>query len=150
MTDKQWFQLVAPPIGGLGFFVLALVLARATGDLNRYTWKALLASGGLISYVVYLTFWQDEIKNAWGEAPYLVILGLLSSTIVPIGLFYWIWRVQMGAKAERAALGSISETAAVRIASTSSKVFSLVVLLWGIANLLGLLVAIVHALLQRR
>ncbi len=45
MTDKQEFQLLAPLIVGLGFFGLSLLLARTTGDLNRYTWKALLACG---------------------------------------------------------------------------------------------------------
>jgi hypothetical protein len=101
MTDKQDFQLVAPLIGGGGCFILCLLWTRMTGDLNRYTWKALLACGGLLAYALYLTFWQNELKELWHSAPSVLVFGLLLSLAVPCGLFYWVWRVQVAAKAKR-------------------------------------------------
>jgi hypothetical protein len=145
VTDRQWIQLVAPPIVGLGFFLLVVIFMRGTGDLNRYSWKALLASAGLLTYAGYLTLWQTEIKNAWYVAPFLVIIGLFATLIIPIGLFYWIWRVQIGAKTE----GLVSTANPTRSVSVGRKVFRLIVLIWGIANLLGLLAASISAYFRR-
>lgn len=101
MTDKQEFQLIAPLIAGGGCFILLLVLTRMTGDLNRCTWKALLASGGLLAYTLYLTFWQNEIRSLWHSSAVVLVFGLLLSLLIPFGLFYWIWRVQVAAKAQK-------------------------------------------------
>jgi hypothetical protein len=101
MTSKQEFQLVAPLIGGIGFFILALVWMGITGNLNRYTWKALLASGGLVAYALYLTCWQNELKELWHSVPLVLVSIVVLSLSIPCGLFYWIWRVQIEAKAEQ-------------------------------------------------
>ena len=101
LTDKQEMQLVAPLFGGAGFFVLSLLWFLATSNLNRYTWKALLACAGLVAYALYLTVWQNEIREVWRWSRLLVMFGILLSAIIPFGLFYWIWRVQVGAKIEK-------------------------------------------------
>jgi hypothetical protein len=102
LTDQQEMQLVAPLGGGAGFFVLSLFWFLATSNLNRYTWKALLACAGLVTYALYFMVWQNEIREVWQWSRLLVIFGILLSAIIPFGLFYWIWRVQVGAKMERA------------------------------------------------
>lgn len=130
MTDKQEFQLIAPLVAGGGCFVLLLLFTRMTGDLNRYTWKALLASGGLLAYALYLTFWQNEIKQLWSSFPLVLVFGLLLSLMFPCGLFYWIWNVQIAAKAERVA---VEATGAVEIAKTeppSTRLFRSAVFMW--------------------
>jgi ATP/ADP translocase len=101
MTSKQEFQLIAPLIAGLGFFILASVWIGITGNLNRYTWKALLASAGLFAYALYLTVWQNELKELWHSVPLVLVAILVLSLGLPCGLFYWIWRVQVAAKAEQ-------------------------------------------------
>jgi hypothetical protein len=101
MTSKQEFQLIVPLIAGVGFFILALVWTGITGDLNRYTWKALLASGGLVAYALYLTVWQHELKELWHSVPLVFVSILLLSLVIPCGLFYWIWRIQIAAKAQQ-------------------------------------------------
>lgn len=149
MTDKQLFQLVVPLLGGAGCFILLLLGTRVTGDLNRYTWKALLASAGLLTYAVYLTFWQDEIKQMWWSRPVVLVFGLLLSLTVPCGLFYWIWRVQVEAKAERVALATGSAVTIAKTHSSSAKLFRSAMLAWGIINSLGLLMAIISAFFRK-
>lgn len=63
---------------------------------------------GLLAYALYLTFWQNEIKYLWYSSPLILVFGLLLSLLVPSGLFYWIWRVQVAARAEKVALESRS------------------------------------------
>jgi hypothetical protein len=145
MTDRQLMQLIAPLVIGGVFFVLVSIVWRGIGDLNRYTWKALLASAGLIAYALYLTMWQDEVKSLWHSFPLILAFGLLLSLIIPCGLFYWIWRVQLAAKAERDPAGSES----TKVDPGSTKLFKGVVLVWGVANTLGLLIAIIHSFLRR-
>jgi hypothetical protein len=144
MTDKQVFQLIAPIVVGFGFFLLALLLGRTTGDLNRYTWKALLASGGLLAYALYLTFWQNEMKELWAFSPALLVLGLLFSLLFPAWLFYWIWTVQTAARAEQVIIVKPNHPSG----SPSAKIFRSVFLVWGVVNLLGLLIAIVRVFLK--
>lgn len=145
MTDTQLFQLVVPLVCGGGFFMLLLIGTRVTGDLNRYTWKALLASAGLLTYAAYLTFWQDEIVQMWLSRPLVLVFGLLLSLTLPCGLFFWIWRVQVEAKAERVAVKAGSAVKTVQTHSSSAKLFQSAMLAWGIINLVGLLIAIVNA-----
>ncbi|HYL82633.1 MAG TPA: hypothetical protein VE263_00235 [Candidatus Angelobacter sp.] len=145
MTDKQEMQLVAPLILSGVFFILLSLIWRGIGDLNRYTWKALLASAGLIAYALYLTMWQNEIIVLWNSFPLVVVFGALLSLIVPCGLFYWIWRVQVAAKAEKTPAASES----IKTGTSSRRLFNGVVLAWGVVNLLGLLIAIIHAFLRR-
>jgi len=145
MTDKQEMQLIAPlAISGV-FFIIVSLTWRGLGDFNRYTWKALLASAGLVSYALYLTMWQDEIINAWHSVPLIVVFAALLSLIVPGGLFYWILRVQVAAKAETAAMPSDS----IRTMRSSTRLFRGVVLVWSAANLLGLLAAIIHSYFRK-
>lgn len=145
MTDKQWIQLVAPLVIGCVFLVLVSLVWRGIGDLNRYTWKALLASAGLIAYALYLTMWQDEIRGLWHSFPVIILFGGLLSLIVPCSLFHWIWRVQVTARAER--IPAPPED--MRPMSSSRRVFRGVVLVWGTLNLLGLLIAIIHSFLRK-
>lgn len=145
MTDKQEMQLVAPLILSGVFFILVSLIWHGMGDLNRYTWKTLLASAGLIAYALYLTMWQDEIIGLWNSFPFIVVFGTLLSLIVPCGLFYWIWRVQVAAKVE-----SIQAApAATKPVSSSTRLIRGLVLVWGCVNLLGLLIAIILSLFRR-
>jgi hypothetical protein len=146
ITNKQEFQLLLPLIGGLGFVVMCVLLFRGTGDLNRYTFKALIASGGLLAYALYLTVWQNELKYVWSMWPLVLIFGLFMSLIVPIGLFYWIWRVQVSAKVSGALIAPPNAPAL----SPFTKLFRAAVLIWGMINLIGLLVAIIRLIENKR
>ena len=148
MTDKQEFQLVAPLVAGGGCFVLLLLATRLTGDLNRYTWKALL-SGRPPSDALDPTFWQNELTQMWLAWPLVLVFGLLLSLTIPCGLFLWIWHVQVAAKADRVAAAAGSRVQIVKTDSSSTKLFRSVVLAWGTINLLALVVAIIHAFLGK-
>lgn len=145
MTGKQEMQLIAPLILAAVFFVFLLVLARLTGDLNRYTWKALLAAAGLGAYALYLTMWQNEIGGLWHSFPLVVVFGVLLSLLAPCGLFYWIWRVQAAAKAEKIPVTSQN----IKPVSGFTRVFRRIVLVWGALNLLGLLIAVIYSFFRK-
>lgn len=141
ITSKQGMQLLAPPILGSVLFVMCLVVSRATGSLNRYTWKGLLAAAGLATYAVYLTLWQDEISRMWHSFPLVVVFGALLSLAFPASLFYWIWRVQVAAKAEQVPVLPDD----IRKPSASTRLIRGFVLVWGLVNLGGLLIAIIYS-----
>jgi len=145
MTDRQEFQLVAPLIMGGAAFILFLILARITGDLNRFVWKALLACAGLISYALYLTVWQNEIKELWHFSPLIVVFALFLSLTIPVILFMSVWRVQVGARAERAEASSDVQSELAKPIPGAQKLARWVVLVWGLANLVGLLATVIHS-----
>jgi hypothetical protein len=149
MPDKREMQLVAPPILGGALYVLYLVWSLATGNLNRYTAKALLAAAGLAIYAGYIILWQNEIKDLWHSSPLVVVFGLLLSLLAPFGLFYWIWRVQVGAKAEIFSLGSKRRSELLDAESNFARQVRFAVLIWGGANSLGLLFAIFHSVIRK-
>jgi hypothetical protein len=145
ITDKQEFQLVAPLAMGGGAFLLFLLLMRMTGDLNRNTWKALLAAAGLITYALYLTMWQNEIRRLWTFSPPVATFGVLLSLFVPSGLFFWIWGVQLAARRE-----GMGQEPRLPKTDRLTELFRLFVLIWGTVNFLGLLIAVVYSIVRRR
>lgn len=145
MTSKQEMQLIAPLAAGAGFFLMMCIVTARTGELNRYTAKGLLACSGLLSYALYLTLWQDEIKALWYLSPLLVVSGVLLSLTIPAGLFTWTWHVQTVARAQSnvAAFNGSERTAPVQALTRR------VLFVWGLVNLVGLAAMLAHLLFFR-
>jgi hypothetical protein len=141
--------LIAPPVIGVGFFVAISLVARANGDLNRYTIKALLACGGLVAFAGYLLFWSDEIRKLWSDSPSTAIICGTLVSIIPIGLFAWIWHVQMLARQERSILNSNTGEVTASGGRIMPAVARWVFLIWGLVNLIGVAAMIIDSLLSR-
>ena len=141
MTDSTQIALAAPPVMGLIVFVVGWNIERTSaGSVSMSRAKALTTYAIIITLICYLIIWWNEIRTVWTLHPLLISLAGLG---VVGSLLCVIWIVYSRSSIEHVSDSYDKSELQVSKRDAARRIVAWVVILWGIAGLLGGLVAIV-------
>ncbi len=146
MSPSTEIGLFAPPIMAGIVFVLTWNIERATnatGTLSRGRRKLYASMCVLLMFVAYIMLWQDELKAAWLAGPVWMSLGLAG---IAASLVYFVItrRKEEPSETCETSKGAPANVMPKPERSVAKRIFAWIVILWGVAGLLGGVAAIVR------
>jgi Ca2+/Na+ antiporter len=141
MTPSGEIRLFFPPIGAAAVFFLTLNIERASsGRVSPRRFRGYLKFCILLMIVVYAMLWSRELASAWRAEPILTFFAVAGIVVAFLYLAIFRERDQMDYEITQF-------TASAQKRSAGSRIFAWVVIIWGIAGLIGGIAAIVaHAI----
>ena len=141
MSPSTEIGLLAPPICSAIAFALIWNIERASsGRVSPSRRKAYVFSCVLMMFVGYALVWQKELLSAWTAHPIWISFGTLG--IAAAFLYFVLTRHGK----ERSSTFDVTwEGISARNHSMSRRILAWVVIIWGVAGLVGALSVVIRA-----
>lgn len=130
-------------------FVLTWNIERTTsptGTMSPERRKLYGLGCALLMLIGYLILWQNEIKAAWLAYPFWMSVGITGLA----GFIVYLIAAHRGAEARDSGISQDPSNCGVRPERrVASRIFAWIVIVWGIAGLLGGIVAVARKAMSR-
>jgi hypothetical protein len=149
MSPSTEIGLFAPPIMAAIVFVLTWNIERTTsptGTMSPGRRKFYGLGCALLMLIGYLMLWQNEIKAAWLAYPFWMSVAITGLA----GFIVYLIATHRGAEARHSGISQHPSNCGVRPERrVATSIFAWIVIVWGIAGLLGGIVAVARKAMSR-